>query len=210
MLADRIDQVLPQTQCGRCGYTGCRPYAEALARGECGLNRCPPGGVSTIEQLAAMLGREVLPLDPSCGPERPWGTARIDETLCIGCTKCIQACPVDAIVGAAKRMHTVIEAQCTGCELCLAPCPVDCIEWVPMRSPWDAQRALAARERFDARGARRTREERRRTEERAGPVPAAAADPRDKQRVIAEAIARTRARRTQLTSGPATGRTEIG
>lgn len=130
-LADRIDALLPQTHCGQCGYGGCRPYAEALALGECDINRCPPGGVAGIAALSRLLDRPVRPLDPACGVEKPLQLALIDEGVCIGCTKCIQACPVDAIVGAAQRMHTVIAALCTGCELCVPPCPVDCIAMVP-------------------------------------------------------------------------------
>ncbi|MFP4155160.1 MAG: electron transport complex subunit RsxB [Halothiobacillaceae bacterium] len=126
-LADRIDELLPQTQCGQCGYPGCRPYAEAIAAGEAQINQCPPGGETTIIALADLLGVEPLPLDPEHGVEQEKRVAVIDEAICIGCTKCIQACPVDAILGAAKQMHTVIEAECTGCELCVDPCPVDCI-----------------------------------------------------------------------------------
>lgn len=127
-LADRIDDVLPQTQCGQCGFGGCRPYAEALARAEVDINRCPPGGVAGIAALSRLLQRPMRPLDPECGIEKPAVVAFIDEAACIGCTKCIQACPVDAIVGASQRMHTVIASLCTGCELCVPPCPVDCIE----------------------------------------------------------------------------------
>ncbi len=129
-LADRIDAALPQTQCRRCGYPACRPYAEAIARGEAAINRCPPGGGQGVRTLARITGRPVLPLDPEYGAETPPRVAIIDEAVCIGCTKCIQACPVDAIVGANKLMHTVIADLCTGCELCVAPCPVDCIEMV--------------------------------------------------------------------------------
>jgi len=130
-LADRIDDLLPQTQCGQCGFGGCRPYAEALARGEVDINRCPPGGTAGILALATLLDRPPRPLDPACGIEKPAVVALIDETACIGCTKCIQACPVDAIIGAPKRMHTVIAELCTGCELCVPPCPVDCIALPP-------------------------------------------------------------------------------
>lgn len=128
-LADRVDALLPQTQCGQCQYPGCRPYAEAIVRGEASINRCPPGGETTIRELADLLDRDPPPLDTSHGttPEVPL-VARIDEPACIGCTLCIQACPVDAIVGAQGRMHTVIAEECTGCELCLDPCPVDCID----------------------------------------------------------------------------------
>ncbi len=126
-LAARIDALLPQTQCTRCGYAGCGPYAEAVAAGEAGINHCPPGGDEGVRRIAALLGRVPLALDPANGAHRPPQVAVIDELECIGCTKCIQACPVDAIVGASKLMHTVIASWCTGCELCLAPCPVDCI-----------------------------------------------------------------------------------
>ncbi len=124
-LVDNIDALLPQTQCGQCGYPGCRPYAEAIARGEADINLCPPGGETTMIALAELLGREPTPLEVE---EKPPMVAVIDEQVCIGCTLCIQACPVDAILGAAKQMHTVIESECTGCELCVEPCPVDCIE----------------------------------------------------------------------------------
>ena len=129
---DAIDALLPQTQCTRCGYPSCREYAQALTQGSVDLNRCPPGGEATIAALARALEREPKPLDPACGAQRPWVVARIDEVACIGCTLCIHACPVDAILGAGKRMHTVIEGECTGCELCLDPCPVDCITLAPM------------------------------------------------------------------------------
>ncbi|MGH8362355.1 MAG: RnfABCDGE type electron transport complex subunit B [Gammaproteobacteria bacterium] len=132
-LADRIDARLPQTQCRRCGYWDCRAYAEAVAASETGINRCPPGGNDTIRALAEITGHHFAPLDPAVGQFTPGTVAFIDEALCIGCTKCIQACPVDAIVGAPKQMHTVIEALCTGCELCLSPCPVDCIYMQPAR-----------------------------------------------------------------------------
>lgn len=131
-LIERIDALLPQTQCGRCTYTGCRPYATAIANGEADINQCPPGGLQTATALANLLGRTPRPVDPRFGivPATP-AVAWIDEPACIGCTKCIQACPVDAIVGASKFMHTVIADQCTGCELCVPPCPVDCIEMRP-------------------------------------------------------------------------------
>lgn len=131
-LIDEIDALLPQTQCGRCTFTGCRPYATALANGEADIDQCPPGGDATAVALAKLLGREARPVDPRFGrvPTRP-AVAWIDEAACIGCVKCIQACPVDAIVGASRFMHTVIAAQCTGCELCIPPCPVDCITMRP-------------------------------------------------------------------------------
>ncbi|MEN3373692.1 electron transport complex subunit RsxB [Dechloromonas sp. ZS-1] len=122
-LVEKIEAILPQTQCGQCGYPGCKPYAEAIANGD-EINKCPPGGMEGVQRLADLLGREVKPLDAE---EKPKAVAIIDENTCIGCTLCIQACPVDAIVGAAKQMHTIISQQCTGCELCLPPCPVECI-----------------------------------------------------------------------------------
>lgn len=131
-LIERINELLPQTQCGRCTFAGCKPYATAMARGEAGINQCPPGGQATVASLAALLRRDVVPVDPKFGVVPAVATvAWIHEAACIGCTKCIQACPVDAIVGASKFMHTVIAAQCTGCELCIPPCPVDCIEMRP-------------------------------------------------------------------------------
>jgi electron transport complex protein RnfB len=129
--ADDIDALLPQTQCTRCGYTGCRPYAEAIASGSAEINQCPPGGSATIATLATLLHREPLPLNPVNGIEGPTLVAQIDEDICIGCAKCLPPCPVDAIVGARKQMHTVVAGLCTGCELCIAPCPVDCIKMVP-------------------------------------------------------------------------------
>lgn len=132
-LADRINEILPQTQCGQCSYPGCRPYAEAIASGEAEINRCPPGGETTIIALADLLDREPLPLSEEVGEEKPKTVALIDEQTCIGCTLCIQACPVDAILGAAKQMHTIIESECTGCELCIEPCPVDCITMEPIK-----------------------------------------------------------------------------
>ncbi|MHB1239470.1 MAG: RnfABCDGE type electron transport complex subunit B, partial [Gammaproteobacteria bacterium] len=134
-LVERIEAVLPQTQCQRCGYPACRPYAEAVARGERDLNRCAPGGDATIRALARLLGRSPRPLDPEVGNAAPAARAVIDEGPCIGCTLCIQACPVDAIVGAPGLMHTVLAQICTGCELCVAPCPVDCIAIVPATEP---------------------------------------------------------------------------
>jgi len=132
-LIEQIDTLLPQTQCGQCGYPGCKPYATAIAEGKADINRCPPGGHSTIQSLADLLGVEAIPLDAEHGVEAEVKTvAYIHEDLCIGCTKCIQACPVDAILGAAKQMHTVIVSECTGCDLCVEPCPVDCIDMLPV------------------------------------------------------------------------------
>jgi Na+-translocating ferredoxin:NAD+ oxidoreductase subunit B len=127
-MAARIDALLPQTQCTRCGYSGCKPYAAAIAGGEAEINQCPPGGRATIEALAQLLARPVLALNPINGAETPLRVAWIDEARCIGCARCLAPCPVDAIVGAQKYMHTVLIDHCTGCELCLPPCPVDCIE----------------------------------------------------------------------------------
>ncbi|OFA06274.1 electron transport complex subunit RsxB [Duganella sp. HH101] len=163
-LADRIEDVLPQTQCTKCGYDGCRPYAEAIAAGAAPINQCPPGGAEGIARLSSVTGHPVIPLNPVNGLERPRAVAYIDASLCIGCTLCIQACPVDAIVGAAKLMHTVAPALCTGCDLCVAPCPVDCIVMYPATETtgWDAWRqadADAARERHDFRAMRLRREQ---------------------------------------------------
>ncbi|MHA4869958.1 electron transport complex subunit RsxB [Duganella sp. PWIR1] len=162
-LADRIEDVLPQTQCTKCGFDGCRPYAEAIASGAAAINQCPPGGAEGIARLSAVTGHKVIPLNPVNGLERPRAVAYIDESLCIGCTLCIQACPVDAIVGAAKLMHTVVPSLCTGCDLCVAPCPVDCIVMYPITETtgWDAWTqadADAARERHDFRAMRLKRE----------------------------------------------------
>ncbi|MGS0895559.1 electron transport complex subunit RsxB [Burkholderia stagnalis] len=163
-LADRIEDLLPQTQCTKCGYNGCRPYAEAIAAGDANYNQCPPGGAEGIARLARLLGKPVIPLNPVNGTEHPRAVAFIDESLCIGCTLCMQACPVDAIAGAAKQMHTIIAPLCTGCDLCVPPCPVDCIAMIPVtgdRTGWDAwtqEQADAARERHDRRLARQRRE----------------------------------------------------
>ena len=149
---DAIDALLPQTQCGQCDYTGCRPYAEAIAAGRAPINQCPPGGDEVIAELAALLDMEPMPLSTAHGTAAAPAVAVIDEATCIGCTLCLPACPVDAIVGARRLMHTVIAAECTGCGLCLPPCPVDCITIVPTGEPRDhaAQRAMSGRlrERF--------------------------------------------------------------
>ncbi len=163
-LADRIEDLLPQTQCTKCGFPACRPYAEAIADGSAGYNQCPPGGAEGVARIAALLGKPVIPIHPAHGHERERPLAVIDEAVCIGCTLCIQACPVDAIVGAAKQMHTVVPALCTGCDLCVAPCPVDCISMVtatPGRTGWAAwtqQDADAARQRHAARAHRLRRD----------------------------------------------------
>jgi Na+-translocating ferredoxin:NAD+ oxidoreductase subunit B len=194
-LTDRIDALLPQTQCTRCGYRACRPYAEAIAAGTAEINRCPPGGPQTIVALAALTGRSALPLDSGCGTYGPPTIARIDEAACIGCTLCIAACPVDAIIGGAKRMHTVLPSLCTGCELCVAPCPVDCIAIEPIHREWTSRDATAARERFVARNSRLARAERiahRASPDRSlGDVNARVG----RQARVAAAFARARARR---------------
>jgi Na+-translocating ferredoxin:NAD+ oxidoreductase subunit B len=154
---DDIDQLLPQTQCTRCGYNGCRPYAQAIAAGAAAINQCPPGGAATITALANLTGQRALPLNPANGAEGPPLVAHIDEQACIGCAKCLPPCPVDAIIGAQKQMHTVLLTLCTGCELCIAPCPVDCIRMVPRGRGGDfAPAPLPAenRERFDMHNAR--------------------------------------------------------
>ena len=178
-LADRLDALLPQTQCTRCGYPACRPYAEAMARGEAGADQCPPGGTATAALLAGLLGREALPVNAQFGTEGPARVAVIDEAICIGCAKCLPACPVDAIVGARKQLHTVIAADCSGCDLCLPPCPVDCIALVDVtdvplplsalraRADYYRARFAAHRERAAAREAARTA----RLAARSGPRP---------------------------------------
>lgn len=151
-VVEQIDAILPQTQCGQCNYPGCRPYAEAIAAGEADINQCPPGGEAGVQALADLLGREPKPLNPDNGVEKEQPTvAWIDESVCIGCTKCIQACPVDAILGAPQQMHTVIREECTGCDLCVEPCPVDCIYMLPVEEridtwkwPYPANRAEAS------------------------------------------------------------------
>lgn len=201
-LADRIDALLPQTQCTKCGHDGCRPYAEAMAAGTAPVNRCPPGGIVGMQALAALLGQTPQPLDPACGqvPDA-LHVALIDETHCIGCTLCIQACPVDAIVGANQLMHTVVPDLCTGCELCVAPCPVDCIDMVPAGREWTTADADAARR---SHGQRQQRL-RQLHDEPAGPTartlankaPLAAlpATEPDKKKLIADMLAKARARR---------------
>ena len=208
-LAVRIDTLLPQTQCTRCGYAGCMPYAEAIAAGAADLNQCPPGGIEGVRRLARLLGRDAKPLNPANGAERPRAAAFIDEARCIGCTLCIQACPVDAIVGAAKCMHTVIAELCTGCDLCLAPCPVDCIEMLPLPeagAAWTQAMADAARARFEFRKLRLARAEAERVErlaQRTRKVPTPAM-PDAKRAIILAALERAKARK----AGAAPGNTQ--
>lgn len=187
-LADRIDAILPQTQCTRCGYPACRDYAQAIVDGKADINQCPPGGAAGIAALAKLLERDPLPLNPANGTEKPREIAFIDEAACIGCTKCIQACPVDAIVGASKLMHTVLADECTGCELCIAPCPVDCIAMIPATAPADAQK-------YRARYAAHTDRLARWDAERAAEL-AARKNRVDAGDAVAAALARTRAKKS--------------
>ena len=199
-LVDRIDAVLPQTQCQRCGYAACRPYAEAIALGRTTINQCPPGGEAAIRELAAIVHADVIPLDARFGAIAPRAVARIDEARCIGCTLCIQACPVDAIVGAAKLMHTVLAQECTGCELCVAPCPVDCIAMLPLAyTAQDKNEAAHWRQRFNFRRLRLARERREKatrlaTRTETARHPDDAADPAISA-AVAAALERARARR---------------
>jgi electron transport complex protein RnfB len=197
-LVRRLDAALPQTQCTRCGFADCLAYAEAIAQGAADVNRCPPGGEETIARLAALTGMDARPLDPACGTHAPLAVALIDESRCIGCAFCLEACPVDAILGASKRMHFVVPSLCSGCELCLAPCPVDCIAMVPAGRSWSADDANAARVRHRDRAARLARGERI---ERRGVVA-----PRDdgaaaRRATVQAALERARARRAAARSG---------
>jgi Na+-translocating ferredoxin:NAD+ oxidoreductase subunit B len=221
-LADQIEDLLPQTQCMKCGYPACRPYAEAVAEGA-PYNQCPPGGAEGIVRLATLLGKPVIPLNPVNGVERARPVAVIDESLCIGCTLCIQACPVDAIIGAAKQMHTVVPQLCTGCDLCVAPCPVDCIAMVdvtPGKTGWDAwsqEEADAARTRHDFHlfRVRRDKEENdvRLAAKAAAKLKAvateAASSPEEraaqerKKAIIQAAMERARLKKEQMTAQPA-------
>ncbi|MEP7184268.1 MAG: RnfABCDGE type electron transport complex subunit B [Rhodanobacter sp.] len=195
-LTDRIDAILPQTQCEQCGFHGCRPYAEAIARAEAPINRCPPGGDAGIRALADLLGRAPLALDPTHGIEKPRTLARIIEADCIGCTKCIQACPVDAIVGASKLMHTVIADDCTGCELCVPACPVDCIVLLPMPPQQiDQAHADAARDHFQRRESRLEKIRLEREAELAARK--AAVDGGAARNPVLEALARAKARKLE-------------
>lgn len=225
-LVDRIDALLPQTQCGRCKFAACRPYAEALARGTADINRCPPGGYTTIEALARLLGVAPKALDPECGQAHRPTVVVIDEAWCIGCVKCLHACPVDAIIGAAGQMHTVLAAECTGCDRCIAPCPMDCIRVVPAQGAapggpyempatgalvparwpggWTQARAERARRRYRARQERLERQRRARVERRKQQLEVFAGrkDGTDskasKKAAIEAAIARAQARRVQI------------
>lgn len=188
-LVEQINQLLPQTQCTKCGFDGCLPYAQAIAGGQTDINRCPPGGPDGVVKLSKLLDRPVKPIDPTCGAPGPLRVAVIEEEHCIGCTLCIEACPVDAIVGANKRMHTVLTDWCTGCDLCLPPCPVDCIVMVDATEDphWTDARASQARKRHEARARRRAQ------------APASLAQPNpsasEKQAAVSQALARARARR---------------
>ena len=221
-LADQIEDLLPQTQCTKCGYSGCRPYADAIAAGSADINQCPPGGAQGIAMLATLLGKKVIPLNPVNGFERPRSVAYIDESLCIGCTLCIQACPVDAITGAAKQMHTVVTSLCTGCDLCVAPCPVDCIVMYPVSGEatgWDAwsqNEADDARARHDFRTLRLRREAEEnearlaakavsKMQELTQEVPATSAEAAEKERkraIIAAAMERARAKAAAASAPP--------
>jgi electron transport complex protein RnfB len=214
-LAAAIDAALPQTQCTRCGYPDCRHYAEAIATGEAGIDRCPPGGAHGVARLSAITGCPVVPLNPENGVESPRRVAVIDEAWCIGCTLCIKACPVDCIVGAPKRMHHLIDELCTGCDLCMPACPVDCISMVevtPGLAGWDAwsdRQADEARERYAFHRFRTDRDKQENAERLAlkaqaklADLPSASAitDPQalDRKRAVIEAaLARARARRAE-------------
>lgn len=216
---EALDGALPQTQCTRCGYADCRAYAQAMAQGEAAINRCPPGGAEGIVRLSQITNLPVQALDPACGHEGPRALAVIDEAWCIGCTLCIKACPVDCIVGASKRMHTVIDEQCTGCELCVPACPVDCIAMLPITDPhtgwqaWSPALAEASRERYDFHRLRTERDRRENDERLAARAAARLADLpahtqhtdpaliERKRAVIEAALLRARTRRDDQDSG---------
>jgi electron transport complex protein RnfB len=205
-LTDRIDAALPQTQCTKCGYEGCLPYAEAIANKNEAINRCPPGGQEGVRKLARLLDRPELPLDLERGRHTPLMVAVIDEPHCIGCTLCIQACPVDAIVGANKLMHTIISDLCTGCDLCVAPCPVDCIAMVPADHDWTPDHAHAARTHYQRRQTRLGKQHpessalaAKTLSNKASITATAHSDADTKKRIIANALARARARRLKAT-----------
>ena len=194
-LAASLLDALPQTQCRRCGYADCRGYAEAIAAGAADINRCPPGGEEGIARLARIAGRATVPLDRDCGTESARSLARIDEAACIGCALCLKACPTDAIVGAATRMHTVVDTLCTGCELCVPACPVDCIALVPVsgdRTGWSARSAAEAEQ---AR-VRYARHQLRLDAASSGAAaPTSAVSPSGRQQAVVAALARARASR---------------
>jgi electron transport complex protein RnfB len=199
---EQIDSLLPQTQCTRCGYPDCRSYAEAIANHETDMDRCPPGGDATLSALATLLHRPALPLNPEVGAFEAGTVAIIEEPFCIGCTKCIQACPVDAISGAAKQMHTVIEALCTGCGLCLPPCPVDCIQLGPAEGLTEGLEGwhfpLSGQDRADALRLRYGAFKRRSQMKPGEEIAVTGSDPSLKARhqaAIAAALARERTRR---------------
>lgn len=218
LLIAKIDAILPQTQCRQCGFSGCRPYAAAIAEGDADINQCPPGAEAGIQKLADLLGVRPIPLNTAHGVPKPRAVALVDEQICIGCTLCIEACPVDAIVGAAKQMHTVIAAECTGCELCIAPCPVDCISMIPvgkqisgaecepciasddllMRENQQKRKAAdRARARHQFRLQRLEREKQEQAEKLAQKTGTAANDP--SKAAILAALKRTMAARAQIT-----------
>ncbi|MDD5177463.1 MAG: electron transport complex subunit RsxB [Sterolibacterium sp.] len=215
-LAIEIDALLPQTQCRRCGFSGCKPYAYAIAEGWADINQCPPGGAQGIRKLAALLGREFKPLNPEHGVEKPKAVAFIDENTCIGCTLCIQACPVDAIIGAAKQMHTVVAAWCTGCELCVSPCPTDCISMLALENPkisWKSKYPLfeilgvhqpnkksadLARARYEFHLFREERERREKTAKLTAKAAAMSGGEDPKQALIAAAIVRAQQQKERV------------
>ena len=192
ILAEQVNALLPQTQCTKCGYQSCLPYAQAIVNDNAPINRCPPGGDAGIQSLASLLNRPILPLDETCGAHQSLQIAVIDEQHCIGCTLCIQACPVDAIVGASKRMHTVVADWCTGCDLCVPPCPVDCIEMVPVHPArkWNTNDAKAAKLRYESRQKRLARDQ-----QATEPSAPSLLDSSHKTSMIEQALARARARR---------------
>ena len=197
-LADSIDALLPQTQCRQCGHTGCRPYADAIALAGAPINRCPPGGSELIAEIAALLNIRATPLNAAYGAAMPPAVAVIDEAACIGCALCIDACPIDAIAGARKLMHTVIAAECTGCNLCLPPCPVDCITLKPTGAPRDRTSQKAAdgrlKERYLAHRLRGIARGKKRHNKSVDAVPDAAAR---KRAIINRALSRAQARLAQ-------------